>query len=348
MLLHQTKPKEFANRTAQKAALDAVAKIIEAVESEGDSDRTEESVAQVLEVVSNIIAAGIESAVKDPDTSYADVGERSEELQVLSRNIVKQVENIGRVIAVNRLVGEGAAVVETPQVTVVATKTEPSDVGSEFDSLTYGDVGFSLGTGFAKELRNNTNSSEILQSVYSFNTNPFYYSDTSKRITSKVIGLVFKTSDNEDIQIDSLPHDSEVTVTLPRTTDPDRKTTETTVESHNYTFLHFNLSSLKSDEAVSIEVHLLNSYSTIDNGRSTSATDQEGVAVYFVQHEGPTNSDVTTESYQFTLTLDMFKNASNVNHQNYTVFLLARSVKHPVFSTRRQFPSLNFYAVPST
>ena len=295
--------------------------------------------AQVLEVVSNIIAAEIENAIKDQDSSYADVEERGEELEELNRNIVNQVENIGKVIAESHVVGEGPAVVETPQVTVIASKTDPANVGSESSSLVYRDIGFSLSRGFATELRNKTNSSEILQSVYSFNTNPFYYSDTSKRVNSKVVGLVFKTTSNEEIQIDNLPHDSEVIVTLPRTTDPLWNTTETTVESHNYTFLRFNLSTLASDEAISIEVRLLDSY-RVGSASSTSDAESEAVEVYFVQDEGPTNSDVTAESYQFTLTLDMFNHTSNITHQNYTIFLLARSVTARNASTHRHVTRL--------
>ena len=348
MLSIQSKPEEFVNRTAQKAVLSTTEKIIDAVDQEGDTEDTEESVAQVLEVFSNIIVAGLESAVRDEDSSYAKVEERDEkDVEEVNKNIVNQVVSIGNVIAGNRVAGEQPAIVEAPQVTVIASKTDTADVGSETSSLVYRGIGFSLSSGFATELSNKTNSPEVLQSIYSFNTNPFYYSYSSKKTNSKVVGLVFKTTSKEAIQIDNLQQDSEIIVTLPRPSNRNLNVTDITVEPPNYTFLQLNLSALSSGGAVSIEVRLLNSYSL--NSASTSSNSEvesESVEVHFVERERPTVSDVNAESLQLTLTLDMFSGATNVSHQNYTVFLLARSVAATVVISRLIHCSLRF-AVPS-
>ena len=302
--------------TAQKAVLSTIDKIIDALSEEGDSEDTEEGAAQVLEVVSNIMEARRDNA---DDTN---------EERVLNKNIVDQVQNIGSIMADSRVVGEDSSVIETPQVTVIASKTDPADVGRKSSSLMYRDVGFSLDSGFGTELRNKTNSSEVLQSVYSLNSNPFSYSRTSNRVNSKVVGLVFKTTGNEAIQIDNLPQDSEFTVTLPRSgTNDDWNTTQALVESTDYTFLRLNVSALSADEAVYVEVRLMGSYTVSGASKSsTGEAESEAVDVYFVEHEAPGNSDVTAESHQFTLTLDMFSHASNISHQNYTIFLLSRLV----------------------
>lgn len=330
MLSIQSKPEEFVNRTTQKVALSTTERIIDAVDKEGDTEDTEESVAQVLEVFSNIIVAGLENAIRDEDSSYAKVKETDEnEVEEVNKNIVTQVVGIGNVIAGNRLAGEQPGVVEAPQVTVVASKNTLADVGSEPSSSLYNGIGFSLRSGFAKELSNKTNSSEVLQSIYSFNINPFYYSHTSKKTNSKVVGLVFKTTNKEAIQIDNLQRDSEVIVSLPRSSNRKLNMTNVTVEPPNYTFLQLNLSALSSGDAVSIEVRLLNSF-TVSKARTSSSSHKESasVEVHFVESERPTVSNVNAESLHLTLTLDMFSRATNnADHQNYTIFLLARSVQ---------------------
>jgi hypothetical protein len=313
-----SKAEEFENTTTQKAVLNTIDKIVNALGDGGDGEDTEESAAQVLEVVSNVIQARQDLGTADND----DANERG-----LTNNIVDQVQNIGNVLAGSQVVGEVSSVIEAPQVTIIASKTDPTKVGRDSSSLQYRDVGFSLGSGFGTELSNKTNSSEMLQSVYSLNSNPFSYSQTSSRVNSKVVGLVLKTTGNEVIQIDNLPKDSEFTVTLPRSETANVwKTTQTSVQS-SYTFLHLNVSELSDDEAMYIEVRLVHSYTVKGASKSSIGNlESEAVEVYFLEHESPVDSDVTAESYQFTLTLDMFSHASNISHQNYTIFLLSSSV----------------------
>ena len=300
-------------------------KIIEAVDGNGDRKETEESVVQVLEVFSNLIVAGLQDTRTEGESSYVIVEETdSVEVEELSKNIVDQVENIGKIVADNQVLGEGPSVVETSQVTVIGSKTSLSDVGGKSSSLIHDDIGFTLGAGFAAELSNETNSSEILQTVYSFKSNPYYYSKTSERVNSKVVGLAFKTTSNEEIGVVNLPDNSQVVVSLPRSVNTDLNATEVTATSRNYTFLQLNLSTLLTDEAISIEIVIVDSYHVNSDDGETSTSDSEALDVFFLQHEGPTDSEVTSSSHLFALNMEMFTKSTNVSHQNYTIFLLAR------------------------
>ena len=282
----------------------------------------------MLQVVSNVMTVQLENRTEDRSSSYAMIDQDdAKDAEELSRNIVNQVLNLGSAVAANRIVGEKAVIVETSQITLLASKTLLRDVGSDVSSLVFGDIGFELGSDFGNKLTDVSNSSEVLRTFYRFNSNPYYYSSSSSRVNTKMAGLELRTTGNEEIKVDDLPDDSQILIRLPRSVDVNFSTTEATVVSNNYTFLRFNFSELWSDGAVSIEVTLLGSHRMADNGirdKSEETTSEpEAVAVYFMQHEGPTDSDVTEEYNRFNLTLDMFTNKLNITHKDYTIFLLA-------------------------